>query len=104
LEVKDAFLDINKAIPCGLIVNELVSNALKHAFPENLEGEIHVLLKSTDGTYELEVRDTGVGFPDGVDFRETDSLALQIVNDLVKQLEGDIQLVRKGGTVFRVTF
>jgi PAS domain S-box-containing protein len=104
LEVENAFLDINKAIPCGLIINELVSNALKHAFPENRAGEIHLLLKSTDGTTKLEVKDTGVGFPEGINFKATDSLGLQIVNDLVRQLEGDIQLLRKNGTVFRVTF
>lgn len=104
IEIKDAFLDINRAIPCGLIINELVSNALKHAFPDNREGEICLVLKSTDGTYELQVKDTGIGFPEEIDFKETDSLGLQIVNDLVKQLEGDIQLVNEGGTAFRVTF
>jgi two-component sensor histidine kinase len=104
LDVKNAYLDINKAIPCGLIINELVSNALKHAFPQNRTGEIHLLLKSMDGACELEVKDTGVGFPEGINFRETNSLGLQIVNDLVEQLEGKMQLVRKGGTFFRITF
>lgn len=104
LEVKDVFLDINKAIPCGLIINELISNALKHAFPENRAGEIHILFEAVGRKHKLQVKDTGIGFPEEVDFKKTESLGLQIVNDLVMQLEGDIQLIRKGGTIFRVTF
>jgi two-component sensor histidine kinase len=104
LKVKNVFLDINKAIPCGLIINELVSNSLKHGFPEGRPGEIHISLESKDGNYKLQVKDTGVGFPEHVDFMETQSLGLQIVNDLVMQLEGKIQLIRKGGTIFRVAF
>jgi PAS domain S-box-containing protein len=104
LEAKNIFLDINRAIPCGLIINELVSNSLKHAFLGDRQGEIHIILESKDGKYKLQVKDTGVGFPEEVDFKETESLGLQIVNDLVMQLEGKIQLMRKGGTVFRVAF
>jgi PAS domain S-box-containing protein len=104
LEAKNVILDINKAIPCGLIINELVSNALKHAFPGNRAGKIHIILESKDGGYKLQIRDTGVGFPEAIDFMETESLGLQIVNDLVKQLEGKIQLKRKGGTIFHITF
>jgi len=104
LEVKNVFLDINKAIPCGLIINELVSNSLKHAFPGNRTGEIHIILEAEDGKYKLQVKDTGIGFPEEIDFKETESLGLQIVNDLVMQLDGKIQLMRKGGTIFCVAF
>ena len=104
LQVKDVYLDINKAIPCGLIINELVSNSLKHAFPDNRLGKIHIILESKDGRYELQVKDNGVGFPEEIDFMKTESLGFQIVNDLVKQLEGKIQLIRKGGTIFRMSF
>jgi two-component sensor histidine kinase len=104
LKVKDVYLDINNAIPCGLIINELVSNSLKHAFPENRVGKIHIILESKDGKYKLQVKDNGAGFPKETDFMKTESLGFQIVNDLVKQLEGKIQLLRKGGTIFRVSF
>jgi PAS domain S-box-containing protein len=104
LEVNSVFLDINKAIPCGLVINELVSNSLKHAFPGSLTGEIRILLESKAGKYNLQVMDTGVGFPEDVDFKDTESLGLQIVNDLVRQLDGNIKLIREGGTTFRVVF
>jgi two-component sensor histidine kinase len=104
LDVEKILLDINKAIPCGLIINELVSNAMKHAFPVDRGGEIGVSLAEKDGVCTLIVKDNGKGFPEGVDFKSTDSLGLQIVNDLVQQLEGDIRLEQNMGTAFVITF
>jgi two-component sensor histidine kinase len=105
LEADDVKLDINRAIPCGLIVNELATNALKHAFPEGRAGEIVIRLRALDGgRHELAVKDTGVGLPDGIAFETASSLGFQIVGDLVKQLEGTVEIVRGAGTEFIVRF
>jgi PAS domain S-box-containing protein len=98
-------LDINKAIPCGLIVNELISNSLKYAFPLNCEGQIQVeLYTNSDRQMTLIVRDNGIGIPEHFDFTATESLGLQLVKDFVNQLGGNIQLDRSQGTEFRITF
>ncbi|HME45655.1 MAG TPA: histidine kinase dimerization/phosphoacceptor domain -containing protein [Syntrophorhabdales bacterium] len=102
-QVDDMLLGIDTAIPCGLIINELVSNSLKHAFPEK-QGEIFVNLHRDNGRFTLVVSDNGVGFPESVDFRNTDSLGLQLVCTLTDQLDGAIELNRKGGTEFKITF
>jgi two-component sensor histidine kinase/ligand-binding sensor domain-containing protein len=105
LEVSDVRLGVDVGIPCGLIVNELVSNALKHAFPNGRSGQITVSLQRTDDTYVLSVKDDGVGFPKDVDFRDSPSLGLQLVNTLTTQLEGEVELISNGqGTEFRITF
>jgi two-component sensor histidine kinase len=99
------FLGVDTAIPCGLILNELVSNCLKHAFPDGREGEIRIELRSDgNGKFTLMVSDNGVGLPKDLDFRNTKSLGLQLVNTLVNQLEGTIELDRRGGTAFKITF
>lgn len=105
VDVRDVYLDINRAIPCGLIINELVSNSLKHAFPDGKKGEIGVIM-STDkrGRCTLVIKDTGVGFPKDLDFHKTETLGMQLVTDLVSQLEGRINLKREGGTEFRIVF
>lgn len=105
LDVAPVFLSLDTSIPCGLIVSELVSNAFKYAFPEGRSGEIYVHLKSIDDEhYELAVGDTGIGFPEDVDFRETESLGLQLVTTLSDQLDGEIELDRSKGTEFRIRF
>ncbi|MDZ7270913.1 MAG: PAS domain-containing protein [candidate division KSB1 bacterium] len=105
VEVGDVHLSVETGIPCGLIVNELVSNALKHAFPGGRSGQITVSLQRNNGTYVLSVKDDGVGFPKDVDFRNTPSLGLQLVNTLTTQLEGSVELISNGvGTEFRIQF
>ena len=102
-QVDDILLGIDTVIPCGLIINELVSNSLKHAFPEK-QGEIFVNLHRDVGKFTLIVRDNGIGIPQNVDFRNTDSLGLQLVCTLTDQLDGAIELNRAGGTEFKITF
>ena len=105
VEAKDVYLDVNAAIPCGLIVNELVSNALKYAFPNDRRGRIHITFRLTAaGTFVLTVRDDGIGFPKEIDFGNTESLGLQLVNISTRQLQGNIELERGQGTVFTITF
>ncbi|HZS04520.1 MAG TPA: histidine kinase dimerization/phosphoacceptor domain -containing protein [Blastocatellia bacterium] len=87
VEVDEVELGVDTAIPCGLLVNEMVSNALKHAFPEGRSGEIRVELRAQGDGLLLRVSDDGVGLPEGLDFREADSLGLQLVNALATQLD-----------------
>lgn len=105
VEVKDVFLNINTAIPCGLIINELVTNSLKHAFPDDRSGEMLVKMRvDKRGKHTLIVKDTGIGFPERLDIRETETLGMQLVTDLVIQIEGSIKLNREGGTTFTIVF
>jgi two-component sensor histidine kinase/sensor domain CHASE-containing protein len=102
---KSVVIGIDSAVPCGLIVNELVSNSLKHAFPEGRGGEIHISLHSDDtDTITLVVGDNGVGLPEGLDFRKTESLGLQLAVSLVSQLCGSIDVDTTGGTRFTIRF
>ena len=104
LNIKDVSLDINTAIPCGLIVNELVSNSLKHAFPDGKKGEIKITMHPLNKKeVELIVSDNGIGLPEKVDFRNTESLGLHLVAILAEdQLRGNIKLNRKKGTSFHL--
>ncbi len=104
VDASSTLMDIDTAIPCGLILNELVSNALKHAFPAGAEGVVGVSLCSDAGKYTLVVWDDGIGFPEGIDFRNTASLGLQLVNSLARQLNGTAELYRENGTRFEIIF
>jgi PAS domain S-box-containing protein len=104
IQVDPVWIERQHAIPCGLIVNELLSNSLKYAFPGDQGGEITIALQAAlDGPMVLTVRDTGVGFPANVDFRHTDSLGLQLVCLLTEQLGGTIELDRAAGTQWTLT-
>jgi PAS domain S-box-containing protein len=104
-DVAQISVGIDVAIPCGLIVSELVSNCLMHAFPKGGPGEVLVDLHTTShNKLTLNVSDNGAGFPTDVDFRNTESLGLQLVNALTGQLGGTVDLVRNGGTTFSITF
>jgi PAS domain S-box-containing protein len=104
LDLENINLDINTAIPLGLIVNELVSNSMKHAFPDDINGTIQIILKLKDDKYILAVADNGVGVPEKLDFRNTDSLGLQLVTSLTKQIGGKIELNKVNGSEFKITF
>ncbi len=99
-----ASLNIDTAIPCGLIVSELVSNALKYAFAERESGEICIVTKQVNGLFELKVQDDGIGFPEHLDIKNTQSLGMRLVNTLAKQLQGNIEMTRSPGTSFRICF
>lgn len=105
IKVDDIYLDIDTAIPCGLIVNELVSNALKHAFPDARSGVIGVEMFCTDdGQTRLIVGDNGIGMPSDVDLLHSTSLGLQLVASLTKQLGGTISVCGNTGTTVTVSF
>lgn len=97
-------LDINTAIPCGLIINELVTNSIKHAFPDNREGKINIELVCQDENFILKVQDNGVGFPEDLDLENVKTLGLQLVDSLTNQLDGTIKLKRENGTCFKISF
>ena len=106
IDIKNVSLPLDKAIPCGLIINELVSNSLKHAFPPDKEGEIKIALHLSNGNkWQLIVSDNGVGIPEDIDFRNTKSLGLHLVTILAEdQLRGEINLNRTEGTEFKIRF
>ncbi len=104
IEAADVSLPVDRAIPCGLIVNELMTNALKHAFPNGRAGSIQVRLATQKDQTTLAVRDDGAGFPPDVDFRQSRSLGLQLVCTLANQLGGTINLTRDNGTEFVIVF
>jgi two-component sensor histidine kinase len=109
IDVKDVLLGVDTAMPCGLVVNELLSNSLKHAFPEGRRGEISITLKKSgvelEPDYELIVSDNGVGIPEGLDIGKTKSLGLQLITTLVShQLQGKLNLIRTDGTKFHIRF
>jgi PAS domain S-box-containing protein len=104
-KAEEVFLDINTAIPCGLVANEIIVNALKHAFPGGRSGVVKIRLRPLGkGEYRFVISDNGVGFPKDLDFRNTESLGMQLVILLVGQLDGTINLKRKGGTTFDIVF
>jgi len=105
IDIKDILLDVNTAIPCGLIINELVSNSLKYAFPKGRGGEIYICLHlAEDDKFTLTVKDNGIGLPKGLDFRKTESLGMQLVIMLTEQLDGSIEVDIKKGTTFKIRF
>ncbi len=98
-------LDIDTAIPIGLILNELVSNALKYAFSEIQEKALHIQLHQPQtGHYELVVKDNGLGLPEGIDFSQSDTLGLRLVKRLSRQLYGSATYTFEKGAVFTITF
>ncbi len=103
-DVENVLFGVDTAIPCALIINELVSNSLKHAFPDGATGEVTIALHQINGTYELTVADNGVGPLPNFDYRATDSLGMQLVTALVNQLGGTITLDRTNWTTFIITF
>lgn len=104
VETSNAMLSIDQAIPCGLIINELVSNSLKYAFPSGCSGIINISVNHTGNESELIIQDSGIGFPTGIDFKDTATLGLQLVNTLVGQIDGTIEMDVKDGTIFTIKF
>ena len=103
LNIDDVTLNVDISIPLALILNELLTNSLKHAFPDG-KGKILVELKNYDENYQLSVCDNGIGFPEDLDYHDTNTLGMLIVNSLTDQIEGELNLERNNGTRFTVTF
>ncbi len=104
-DIDDIELDADTMIPLGLIINELVSNALKYAFPDGMKGTLGISMKRTGkGNYELAIKDTGVGLPEDFDIQKVTSLGLMIVDSLVSQIKGTMEVSGSDGTEFRIIF
>ena len=102
--INNILLEIDLAINLGLIINELVSNVFKHAFPTCSKGNLYISLKNDEQNYELIIEDDGIGFISEIDFRKTESLGLQLIIRLVEQIGGEIFLFRDNGTKFVIKF
>ncbi len=104
-DIGDIFLDINSAVPFGLILNELISNAFKYAFPDNRDGKIFIGFNLVDNDrYCFTVKDNGIGLPDDFDISTANTLGMQLVNSLTMQLHGDLEIENKDGTSFSISF
>jgi PAS domain S-box-containing protein len=105
IKAEDVRLGIDTAVPCGLIINELITNSLKHAFPGGRKGSIAIDFRSEGaGWIMLSVADDGVGLPESIDINRVETMGLKMISNLTKQLDGSIEMERKGGTKFRVKF
>lgn len=104
LDIDDVELSLDESIPCGLLINEIVSNALKHAFPNEKSGEIEISLKQNNETCLLTIRDNGIGLPDGILPEKQDSFGFLLIYTLVNQLEGQLNLIRKDGLAFHLSW
>ncbi|HEX9870874.1 MAG TPA: ATP-binding protein, partial [Candidatus Tectomicrobia bacterium] len=105
VHAEPVWLEVATAIPCGLLVTELVTNSFKHAFPNGMEGEVHVTLRQDPpGTCILIIGDTGVGLPESLDVRAAESLGWQLVLLLTERLGGTIALEGQRGTTVTITF
>ncbi len=104
IDVEDVPLSINKAIPCAQIINELVTNSIKYAFPEGRKGRIAVSLKKRSEGFRLTVADNGIGIEDARTGAFASSIGLQLAEALTAQLHGAIELNREEGTTFTIDF
>ncbi|MBK6986399.1 MAG: PAS domain S-box protein [Bacteroidetes bacterium] len=104
LTLDELMLSLDASIPCGLIINEIISNSLKYAFPDNRDGIIFVTLRVDKNKVKIEVGDNGIGIPENVDIKNTQTLGLQLVDTLVEQISGVLKLNRSKGTIFSIEF
>jgi len=104
LNLDDVYLEVDKAIPCGLIANELITNSLKHAFKASQRGQIDVSLHMAEGQIRLSVKDNGCGLPEGLDPHTSGSLGLSLINALTGQLKGTLEVKSEGGAEFLLSF
>ena len=104
LDVESIFLNLDNAIPCGLIVNELITNVFKYAFPGDRKGVINIVLKLINNKVVLSVADNGVGINNQINYLTTESLGFQLINSLVSQIDGELKYENTEGTKFIVSF
>ena len=104
MDIQDVMVDVDYAVPLGLIINEIITNSLKYAFPPGREGVVWINFHKNGDEYFLEAGDDGVGISDDVDLKKSDSLGMLLVNSLTAQIDGELELDSQGGTIFRINF
>ncbi len=104
VQVEDIRLNVNQAVPCGLIINELVTNAVKHAYPDESSGTINVLLEENNNRIRLQVQDFGSGVPEEVWSDDSQTLGFTLINILCKQIDAELTVDRENGTTVTVVF
>jgi two-component sensor histidine kinase len=106
INIENVLINIDYAVPCGLIINELLTNSFKYAFPDGRQGIITILVKSNDNDMiQISICDNGIGIPKDLDIRKTKSLGLKLITGLAEsQLHGQIVLNRDSGTEFQINF
>jgi two-component sensor histidine kinase len=102
--LEEVELSLDQAIPCGLIINELLTNVVKYAFTDRDKGELTIELREINGKIELIIADNGIGLPDYLNVQQTSTLGLQLVTTLINQLDGEFKLSTKRGTKFLIIF
>jgi two-component sensor histidine kinase len=102
MDIRDISLTIDTTIPVGLMINELISNSLKHAFPDGRKGNITLAVHRQDKSLIILFKDDGIGIPEDFDWRNAESLGLRLVISLVEQLQGTIEIDRMAGTTFNI--
>ena len=103
-KLERVFLNLDMSIPCGLIINELVSNALKYAFKGGKKGVINIKLFEKNGLINLIVQDNGLGLPNNINYKETESLGLQLVMTLAEQIDASVELDNSKGAKYIIIF
>lgn len=104
MDVEDVEVDIDNAVPLGLIINEIVTNSLKYAFPDENAGTISISFHKQKDQYLLEVSDDGIGIPEEFEVEKSDSLGMMLINSLTYQIGGELEMERSPGTTFRIKF
>ena len=103
-DVATVMLNLDQAIPCGLILNEIVTNAFKYAFPDKRKGEVRISLREEDGMINLVMADNGIGLPEGFDYENSETLGLQLVTILTDQLSAELDIDNSEGTKYTLSF
>jgi two-component sensor histidine kinase len=100
----DIYFEIDRMIPVGLILNEIISNSLKYAFPKNKSGTIEIGLARANEKFRLTVSDNGIGLPPDFDLKKDSSLGMQLIHILCDQIDGEVSLHRENGTHYEILF
>lgn len=104
INAENIFLDINTAIPCFLLINEVITNCIKHAFPDGRSGTIIIDFKKLNDKHIIRIQDDGIGLPDDFNINQTNTLGMQLITSLTSQLDGELEVTSNNGAEFKVTF
>lgn len=104
INTEDLFLDLNTAIPCFLLINEVITNCIKHAFPDGRSGNIIIDFKKIDSKHIIRIQDDGIGLPNDLDIEQTNTLGMQLITSLTFQLDGELEVKSNNGTEFKIIF